>query len=137
MALCLHTQFTSSIEIWYRHIHLKPKHDVILYEVISILMGHDATARVESVRERVVSQIGDVGRIDIGEAEQASREVGGVVVSSEHAAELGVKHRLDLVPGIEVNLLHEAWNNRFQQLVHAILMDVTITTHFAFFLPKS
>lgn len=83
-------------------VALKPKHDVILYEVRAIFVWHDAAARVESVRERVVAQIGDVRRVDVCEAEQAPREIRWVVVSAEHAAELRVEHRLDLVSGTEV-----------------------------------
>lgn len=71
-------------------------------EIRAIFVRHDAAARVERVRLRVVQQVRDVRRVDVGEAEQASREVSRVVVCTEHATELRVKHRLYIIPAIYI-----------------------------------
>lgn len=53
------------------------------------------------MREGVVHQIGDIGGVDVSEAEQTSREVRGVVVRTEHTTELWVKHCLYFIPVID------------------------------------
>lgn len=55
-------------------------------------MRHNAASRIERVRQRVVEQIADVRRVDVGEAEQPTREIRGIVVGAENAAELLVEH---------------------------------------------
>lgn len=61
-------------------------------------MRHDPTPRIVGVCDGVLQQIGHLRRIDVGESEQAPREVGGIIVRAEYTAELGVEDRLELLP---------------------------------------
>lgn len=60
-------------------------------------MGHHAPSGVEGVGGGELEQVRYVTGIDVGEAEQASREVRGIVIGAENAAKLLVKHVLGFV----------------------------------------
>lgn len=53
-------------------------------------------SREEGVLQVVVEQAADGGHVDVGEAREAAREVGGVVVRPEEAPELAVEDVLGL-----------------------------------------
>lgn len=101
-------------------LHKWVKVTLNLYEIWAILMRHDAAPRVEGVRERVVHQVWDVGRVDVGEAEQAPREVSRVVVCTEHATELWVKYCLYFVPAIDITSpTIAAWKQNTKALIYS------------------
>lgn len=64
-------------------------------------MRHDAAPRVEGVLYRVLQQVGDVRRVDVGKTEQPSREVGGIVIRTEHTSKLLVEYTLHRMPATE------------------------------------
>lgn len=68
-----------------------------LHKIRAVLVRHDAASRIKRVPDRIVQQITDVRRIDVGEAEQTAREVRRIVVRAEYASELLVEHALCLV----------------------------------------
>lgn len=60
-------------------------------------MREDASPGVEGVVDGVLIEVGEAGRVDVGETEQPAGEVGGVVVGAEDAAEVCVEHGLRLL----------------------------------------
>ena len=60
-------------------------------------MWQGAASCVERVFDRVVQQIRDFGRVDVGETEETPREVRWIVVRSEEASELAVEHVLHVL----------------------------------------
>lgn len=75
--------------------------DKALYKVRDVLVRHDAAPRVEGVLHRVLQQVGDVRRVDVSKTEQPSREVGGIVIRTEHTPKLLVEYTLHRMPATE------------------------------------
>lgn len=76
-------------------------------------MRHDAAPRVEGVLHRVLQQVGDVRRVDISKTEQPSREVGGIVIRTEHTPKLLVEYTLHRMPAALSSVKRLKENVRF------------------------
>lgn len=55
-------------------------------------MWHDAAAWIKCMLHRVIHQIWYIAGVYIGKAEQSPREIGRIVVGTEHTSELFVEH---------------------------------------------
>lgn len=60
-------------------------------------MRHDAASWIKRMRRRELEQIRYVTSVNIGEAEQATREICGIVIRAKYAAKLLVEHVLRLI----------------------------------------
>jgi len=60
-------------------------------------VGHHTPTGVEGVGGGELQQVRYVTGVDVGKAEEASREVRGIVIGTENAAELLVEHVLRFV----------------------------------------
>lgn len=60
-------------------------------------MGHHAPSWIKRMRRRELEQIRYVTCVNISEAEQATREIRGIVIRAKYAAKLLVKHVLRLI----------------------------------------
>lgn len=60
-------------------------------------MRHDAASWIKRMRRRELEQIRYVTSVNIGEAEQATREIRGIVIRAKYAAKLFVEHVLRLI----------------------------------------
>lgn len=68
-----------------------------LDEMGGIFMRHDAASWIKRMRRRELEQIRYVTSVNIGEAEQATREIRGIVIRAKYAAKLLVEHVLRLI----------------------------------------
>ena len=69
----------------------------MLNEPGTVLVWQGATSCVERVFDRVVHQISDFGRVDVGKTEETPREVRWIVIRSEEASKLTVEHVLHVL----------------------------------------
>lgn len=61
-------------------------------------MRHNATTRIEGMRRRIMHQVRNIARINVGKAKQSPRKVRWIVISSKNASKLIVEHSLCGLP---------------------------------------
>lgn len=70
-------------------------------------MRKNASPRIKGVVDGVVVEIGEATGVDVGEAEQSAGKIRGVIMGSEHAAEVAVEHGFGCFSGTKIKRFKE------------------------------